>query len=73
MGLNPRAGAAHSHVLESQRNRARSEVVRASENNPVRSIIGNVFKRLGKGADMRETLNRRREQGSSQYSLAQRV
>ena len=32
-GIDPRAGAAHSHILESQRNKGRSEVIRADENN----------------------------------------
>ena len=46
---------------------------RTTENNPRKSTSGNVFNRLGRGVDMRETLNRRREQERSQHSSAQRV
>ena len=42
-------------------------------NNKGRSTTRNVFNILGKGANMRETLNRRREQERSQHSTAQKV
>ena len=60
MGVDPSARVACSHLLESNKNRGHYEVVRTG-NNQGRSTTGNMFNRLGKGADMRETLNRRRE------------
>ena len=59
MGVDLRAGAAYSHMLESQKNRWHSEVIRIGENNSGMSTSGNLFNRLGMGANMRETLNRR--------------
>ena len=34
--------------------------------------MGNMFNRLGRGADMRDTLNKRQEQEHSQHSIVQR-
>ena len=67
--VDPRASVVHSYIPESQRNRASSEVICAGKNNPGRSTSGNVFNRLGRDADMRETLNMRREQEHSQHSI----
>ena len=67
-GVEPRARTACSHFPESNRNKRCSEVVR-TENNQGRSTTGNVFNILGRGADMRKTLNRRREQERSQHSI----
>ena len=53
-GVDPRAGVARSHMLESHRNREHSEVAHTGNNNPGRSTLGNVFNRLGRGADMRD-------------------
>ena len=58
MGVEPRVGVAHSHLPESNRNRGYFEVVRIG-NNQGRSATGNVFNRLGRGVDMRETMNKR--------------
>ena len=67
-GVDPRDGVAHSHLLESNRNRGHSEVVRIG-NNQGRSTTWNMFNKLSRGADIRETLNRRREQERSQNPL----
>ena len=56
-----RVGAARSYLLESHKNKGRSEVVRTGDNNRQKSTSGNMFNRLGRRADMRETLNKRRE------------
>ena len=72
ISVDPRARATRSHLLESTRNRGCSEVVHTGKNQG-RSMTGNVFNRLGRGVDMRETLNRRREQERSQHSIDQKV
>ena len=61
MDADPRASAAHSHMLKSQRNKGRSEVVRVGANNPGLNTSKNMFNRMGRGTDMKKTLNRRRE------------
>ena len=61
MGVDLKAAATHSYMSKSHRNRGRLKVVRACENNSRMSTSGNVFNRLGRGVDMRETLNRRTE------------
>ena len=66
-GVDLRAGATCSHLLESNRTRECYEVV-CMGNKQGMSITWNVFNRLGRGADIRETLNRIR-----QHSIAQRV
>ena len=71
-GFDLRAGAAHSHLQESNRNKGHYEVLHTG-NNQGRSTLGNVFNRFGRRADMRETLNRRREQEHSQHSTAEKV
>ena len=38
-----------------------------------RSITGNVFNRLGRGTNIRETFNKRQEQEGSQHSIKQKV
>ena len=49
-------------------------MIRAGEHNQNRkNALGNVFNRLGKAADMKETLNRRMKQECPQHSLTQRV
>ena len=50
-----------------------TKVIRTVNNNQGRSTTGNMLNRLGRGANMRETLNRRREQEHSQRSTAQKV
>ena len=72
-GVDTRAGAGHSHFSESIRTRGHSKVVHTGNNNQGKSTTRNVFIRLGRGADMRETLNRRTEQEHSQHSTAQKV
>ena len=42
-------------------------------NNQGQSTSGNVFDRLGKGADKKETMNRKWKQERSQHSITQRV
>ena len=69
--VDPRARVAHSQQLESSKTRGRLDNAWTG-NNQGRSTTGNVFNRLGKGADMRDILNRRWEQERSQHSTAQR-
>ena len=66
-----RVEATRSYLLESNRTREHSEIVRTG-NNPRRSTTGNVFNRLGRGANMREMLNRNREQEHFQHSTIER-
>ena len=73
MGVDPRARATRSYLPEPHKNKGRSEVVRTGGNNQGRSTTGNVFNELGRGADMRETFNRRQEQKHSQHSTAQKT
>ena len=47
MCVDPRAKTAHSCLLESNRTRGHSEIVRTG-NNQGRSTTGNVFNRLGR-------------------------
>ena len=72
MGVEPRAGAARSDMPESNRTKGRSEVV-CMGNNQGRSTTWSVFNKLGRGTDMRKTLNRKQEQERFQYSTSQRV
>ena len=65
MSVDLRTNATYFYMLESQKNKGRSKVEHAGKNNTRRSTLGNVFNRLGRGADMRDTLNRRREQERS--------
>ena len=61
-----------SHALTSKE--AREARVRARSTHPSqgkRSCSGYVFRRLGRGAEMRDTLNLRRDQEQSQQSIAQ--
>ena len=57
--VDPRDGASRSYLLESHRNKGCFEVVQTSDNNQRRSMSKNMFNRLGREVDMRETLNRR--------------
>ena len=43
-----------------------------TSNDEERRASGNVFRRLGRGSNIRDTLNRRREHESSQYSTTQK-
>ena len=61
----------HSHLPYSIRTKGRTDNARIIDDQ-ARSVSRNAFRRLGKGADMRDMLNRRREQESSQHSTAQR-
>lgn len=75
IGIDPRARARCSCSLTSQRNgECSKEREHIGEHDPKRrSAQGNVFNRLGRGADMRDTLNRRREQDHSQQYVTKRV
>ena len=74
MAVDPRVGATHSRIQESRRNGHSGGRIHVVKHNLDRRIASkNVFNRLGRGANMRETLNRRREQERSQYSTTQRV
>ena len=64
MGANPRAKVARSHTPASIGARGRTRSVRLNQNGD-RSSSSNIFKRLGQEADLRDTLNRRREQERS--------
>ena len=70
-GVNPRAEVARSHTPTSVGTRGHTGSARTGHNKG-RSESGNVFKRLGKGANLRDTLNRRRDQERSQHSTSQR-
>ena len=47
-GVDLRAGAAYSHLLEPHKNMGHSEVVQTGDNNQGQNTTGNVFNRLGK-------------------------
>ena len=57
-GVDRKAGATRSHLLEPNWNKGRSKVVHTGKNQG-RSMTGNLFNRLDRGVDMRETLNKR--------------
>ena len=69
MGVNLKIEVTSSHTLTSRRvnTRARS----THPNQEVRSSSGNIFWRLGRGADLRDTLNKRHDQERSQQTAAQ--
>ena len=56
MGANPRAEVTCSHTLASVWARGHTKSVRLNRNGE-KSSSGNVFKRLGQEADLRDTLN----------------
>ena len=58
IGVNPRAEIACSHLQDSTRTRRRTNNAQTGADQ-ARSMPRNVFKRLGKGADMIDTLNKR--------------
>ena len=63
-----------TEVTQSHMPTSREAKVRAGSTHPnqdERSSSGNVFKRLGHGANLRDTLNRRRDQEWSQQLIAQ--
>ena len=68
-GVDPRVEVPRSHLPESNRTIGCPKNTRTG-NNQENSTTGNVFNRLGRGADMRDTLNRRCEQERSQHSIA---
>ena len=57
MGVDPRAKTACSHLPELYRTREYSKNGR-TDNNQGRSTMRNVFNKLGRGADMRDRLNK---------------
>ena len=71
MGVNTRVKVARSHMLASIESRRHTDNIPTS-NDEERSRSRNVFKRLGKGADLRDTLNKRWDQERSQHSRAQK-
>ena len=71
MGANLRAKVACFHRPVSVDTRRRTDNARTG-NDEARSSLGNVFRRLSSGTNMRDTLNRRREQERSQHFIAQR-
>ena len=66
MGVNPGTEVTRSHTLTSREARAGS----THPNQDERSGSMNIFKRIGHGADLRDILNRRRDQERSQQSIA---
>ena len=60
IGVNLWIEVAHSRKPTSIETRGRTDNTQAS-NDEVRSLSGIVFKRLGRGEDIGETLNRRQE------------
>ena len=61
IGANLRVEVARSHTLASVGARGRTGSVCLNQNGE-RSSSGNVFRRLGQDADLRDTLNRRQDQ-----------
>ena len=66
-GANLRDKVARSHMPASVGDRGPTRSIRLNQNGK-RSSSGNVFRRLGQDADLRDTLNRRRDQKQSQQS-----
>ena len=56
-GVNPETEVAHSHILTSREVNAR--VGSTHLNQDTISSSGNIFQRLGRGVNLRDTLNRR--------------
>ena len=69
MGVNLGTEVTHSHMLTSKEAKARARSTHPNQDE--KSSSTNVFRRLGHGADMRDTLNRRHDQGQSQQLTAQ--
>ena len=69
MGVNPETEVARSHTLTSKGVNARAGST--YPNQDARNNSGNVFWRLGRGADLKDTLIRRCDQERSQQSAAQ--
>ena len=67
MGANPRANVACSHTPASIGARGCIESVQLNQNGE-RSSLGNVVSRLGQETELRDTLNRRRDQEWSKQS-----
>ena len=63
--VDPRAEIARSHLPDSVKTRGRSDNTQTGDDQ-ARGTSRNMFNRLGKWVDMRNTLNRRQEQQHSQ-------
>ena len=70
-GVNLRVKVACSHMPTFVGTRGHTRSAWTGHNEG-RSESRNVFRRLGRGADLRDTLNRRQDQERSQHSTAQR-
>ena len=68
--VNPETEVTHSYMLTSRGANARAGSTHLNQD--ARSSSENVFRRLGCGVDLRDTLNRRRDQELSQQSAAQK-
>ena len=68
-GANLGAEFAHSHTPTSKEAKARTGSTHPNQDD--RSGLRNFFRRLGHGANLRDTLNRRRDQERSQQSTTQ--
>ena len=60
MGVNPETEVTRSHTVTSRGVNIRPRSARPNQGE--RSSLGNIFRLLGHGADLRDTLNRRRDQ-----------
>ena len=69
MGANLRAKVARFCIPASVGAKGHTGSVRLDQNGE-RSSSGNIFRRLGQGADLRDTLNKRRDQERSQQSTS---
>ena len=68
-GVNPKTEVTRSHKPTSREAKARARSTHPNQDE--RSSLGNVFRRLGHRVDLRDALNRRRDQEWSQQSIAQ--
>ena len=69
MGVNPGTEVTCSHAPTSREARARAESTHPSQGE--RSNSWNIFRGLGRGTDLWDTLNQMRDQERSQQSIAQ--
>ena len=69
MGVKLRAKVARSHTPTSVGTRGDTGSARTGHNEG-QSELGNVFKRLGRGADLRDILNKRRDQDGLSIPLS---
>ena len=69
MGAKPKTEVTRSHTLTSRGANARAESTHLNQDEI--SSSENIFRRLGHGVDLRDTLNRRCDQEASQQLTAQ--